>query len=183
MTPITEPGKEERKDMKMLLKMGTAVVCSAIALTGCATNSSVQVEIAKAKSEITSQYTKAIDDSYSKVTSDMNKKLTDFQKDFALKNYVDGRDYELKQELMKEVVAQVENAKKLSGDLQATLDTMKLSGEAGLDNLAKYLRASANVITKQLQAQRESIELAIEELNKLELGKESGSAPPPEAPK
>lgn len=164
--------------MKEVWKIGVTAVCSAAVLMGCASKGFVQEEIAKSKTEITNQYTKALDDSYTKLSTSVNKSISEIQQAYALKTYVDGENYKLRQELLKDVDARVETVKKLSDELKVTLDSLKMSGEAGLENLGKYLRASANVITKQLQSQKEGLEMAIEELSKLELGEEKETPPP-----
>ncbi|MFA5793767.1 MAG: hypothetical protein WC980_01660 [Candidatus Brocadiia bacterium] len=171
--------------MKGLWKMGVTALCSTVVLMGCASKGFVQEEISKARTELINGYTKSVDESYAKLSSELKKSIVDIQTNYALKNFVEGENYKVKQELLKEVDSRIETVKKLSEDLRTTLDSLKMSGESGLENLAKYLRASANVITKQLQAQKEGLEQAIDELGKMELGKDTGTTPPPnpEAPK
>ncbi|MFH1228373.1 MAG: hypothetical protein V1701_10800, partial [Planctomycetota bacterium] len=114
--------------MKGLWKMGVTALCSATVLMGCATSGDVQLAVSKAKAEITGEYTKSVNESYDKLSSELKKSILEIQSTYALKNYVEGENYKVKQDILKEVDGRIETIKKLSEELQTKLASMSMSG-------------------------------------------------------
>ncbi|MFH0888968.1 MAG: hypothetical protein V1871_07165 [Planctomycetota bacterium] len=159
--------------MKKLVIIGGMVLGVGL-FVGCASKGFVTEEITKSRAQITSEQTKALKDEITRLDSDFSKRCANIEMNYALKSAVESDAYNREQKIMKDVEKRLE-------DIKASIKSMEDMKEVSLEKFSQNLQASTHVFLKQLKEQKEGIERAMEELDKLIA--EPTNTPPAEQPK
>ena len=160
--------------MRKLVVLGSVILLGGSMLIGCASKGFVLEEIKKSKEETTAELSKQVKDSIGKFEMEASKRIANIESSYALKNYVDTQMYDREQKMMKEVEKRLEDIKLALKDLAAIK-------EETMVKLSQNLQASVGILVKQLKAQKDGVDLAIEELEKF-IGAENTApehTPPP----
>ena len=142
---------------------------------GCASKGFVLEEIKKSKEETIVELSKQVKNSIGKFEMEANKRIVNIESSYALKSYVDSQMYDREQKMMKEIEKRLEDIKTALKDLAAIK-------EETMVKLSQNLLASVQILLKQLKAQKDGVDGAIEELEKF-IGAENTApehTPPPE---
>lgn len=152
--------------MRKLAMIG-AIVVSGIIFTGCATKGFVLDEIEKSKTELNNNI-KEVQAYTAKVQTEASQRMANIETSYALKAVVESDAYNREQKLMQAITKQID-------DLKVSLKKLEDLKEAAVDKLSQNLQKSVYIFMKQLKGQKEGIEQAMEELDKII--SESTSAP------
>ncbi|MEK7310048.1 MAG: hypothetical protein AAB038_04450 [Planctomycetota bacterium] len=145
--------------MRKLVVLGSAILLGGSMLIGCASKGFVLEEIKKSKEETTAELSKQVKDSIGKFEMEASKRIANIESSYALKSYVDTQMYDREQKMMKEIEKRLEDIKTALKDLAAIK-------EETMVKLSQNLQASVGILVKQLKAQKDGVDLAIEELEK-----------------
>jgi len=145
--------------MKKLLVISSAILLGGSMLIGCASKGFVLEEIKKSKDETTAELSKQVKDSIGKFEMESSKRIANIESSYALKNYVDTQLYDKEQKIMQAV-------EKSLDEIRAKLKDLAAIKEETMVKLSQNLEESVGILLKQLKAQKEGVELAIEELEK-----------------
>jgi flagellin-specific chaperone FliS len=180
--------KKGEESMKRLVTMAGCLVVAIFLASGCwATTGSMQKEIAAAKTQITNDQTKQTDEKITQVykaIDGMNKKLSE---EYAPKlNTLSTDLYNLKQEMTKMLDEKLADINKQLAALKSWQETYAIGNKDEIIKLAQDLKSAATVFKKQLESQKDGIERAIIELERLSLPTPEGTpetTPEKETPK
>lgn len=160
--------------MNKLTVIGSAVILCGSVLAGCTSKSFVLEEIKESEDKTVAELSKQLKSEVENLSADINKRVANIEATYALKNYVDAEMSKREQEMMKAIDTRLEGIKETLKDLAAIKEETMMK-------LSQNLQSSVGVLLKQLNAQKEGLDIAIEELEKF-IG--SGAAnPPSESPR
>jgi DNA anti-recombination protein RmuC len=146
--------------MKKMVIIGGVVLMAGSIFSGCVSKGYIKDEITKSRTEITAEQAKSIKDSIGKLEMDINKRITNIEVNYALKSAVESDAYNREQKIMKDVEKRLE-------DIKASLKTLEDMKEISLEKFSQNLQSSVHILLKQLREQKEGLERAMEELDKL----------------
>ncbi|HLD36921.1 MAG TPA: hypothetical protein VJC37_09385 [Planctomycetota bacterium] len=164
--------------MRNLAVLGSVILLGGSMLIGCASKGFVLEEIKKSKEETTAELSKQVKDSIGKFEMEASKRIASIESTYALKSYVDTQMYDREQKMMKDIEKRLEDIKVALKDLAAVKEETMMK-------LSQNLQASVQILLKQLNAQKEGLDIAIEELEKF-IGADNAApvhTPPEESPK
>jgi DNA anti-recombination protein RmuC len=163
--------------MKKLVIIGGMVLIAGSIFPGCVSKGFIKDEITKSRTEITAEQAKIVKEDIGKVEADFSKRCANIEMNYALKSAVESDAYAREQKIMKEVDKRLE-------DIKASLKTLEDMKETSLEKFSQNLQSSVHILLKQLKEQKEGLERAMEELDKLITEPTTpASNPPPEEPK
>ena len=172
--------------MKKLVMAVSCLMAAGFLASGCwATMGNVQKELAKTKTEINSEQTKQTDTKIDQVYKSMDGINAKLEKDYTPKlNNLQTELYNLKQDMTKVLEERLATLTKELNGVKEWIRTFETANKEDVIKLAQDLRIAANVFRKQLESQKDGIERAINELEKLSLPTPEGvpekTPPPPE---
>lgn len=157
--------------MRKLLVAGSCLLVIGFLACGCwATTGNVQKEIAKAKTEINAEQTKQTDTKIEQVYKTTDALSAKLDREVTPKiNSLQTELYNLKQDMTKALEERLATLTKELNTIQEWIKTFEVANKEDVIKLAQDLRAAANVFSKQLESQKDGIERAIIELEKLSL--------------
>lgn len=145
--------------MRKLVVLGSAILLGGSMLIGCASKGFVLEEIKKSEEKTTAELSKQVKDSIGKFEMEASKRIANIESSYALKSYVDTQMYDREQKMMKEIEKRLE-------DIKAALKDLAAIKEETMVKLSQNLQASVQILVKQLKAQKDGVDVAIEELEK-----------------
>jgi len=145
--------------MRKLLVMGSVILLGGSMFVGCASKGFVLEEIKKSEEKTTTELSKQVKDSIGKFEMEAAKRIANIESSYALKSYVDTQMYDREQKMMKEIEKRLE-------DIKVALKDLAAIKEETMVKLSQNLQASVGIFLKQLRAQRDGVDVAIEELEK-----------------
>lgn len=156
--------------MRQIWKLVGIIICGGVVLGGCGVSKGfVREEIAKSKSEVTRSYTETLDKELRRVQDDLRKRIADIEDKYATKTHVESELYSHTQELIKKIDEKIKTVQTLVDKLKEKMETLKVASRDDVKQLSQDLITQANVIWKRLKAEKEGLERAMLELEKLSL--------------
>jgi len=162
--------------VKKLVIIGGMMLIGGGFFMGCASKGFVTDEIAKSRAQITTEQAKALKDEITRLDTDFSKRCANIEMNYALKSAVESDAYNREQKIMKDVEKRLE-------DIKASMKTLEDMKEVSLEKFSQNLQKSTHVFLKQLKEQKEGIERAMDELDKLIAEPTPPVSTPPEEPK
>ena len=146
--------------MKKWAIITSMALIACIVFTGCASKGFVRDEISKAKAEITNEQAKLLKEEIGKLEMESSKRMTTIETNYALKSALESATYNLEQKLMKDIENRI-------AEIKIGMKRLEDMKDASVDKLSQNLQSSLDIFMKQLRAQKDGIEQAMEELDKL----------------
>lgn len=159
---------------------GGVILLTTVIASGCwATPGKVMLEIAKVKKDITLEQTKERDEKIRLVNKRIDGVEEGLKKEGEERTKLQTELYNLKQEMMQLLDERVVALTKQINENRSRAEKIQLADTNQIDQLHKDLLTTANVFRKKLEAERDGLERAIIELEKLSLPQPEGA---PEMP-
>jgi DNA repair exonuclease SbcCD ATPase subunit len=144
--------------MRKLVVLGSVILLGGSMLIGCASKGFVLEEIKKSEEKTTAELSKQVKDSIGKFEMEASKRIANIEANYALKSSVEPKIYDIEGK-QKYIVEQL-------ADIVKQLNELKAIKEEAMVKLSQNLQASVQILVKQLKAQKDGVDVAIEELEK-----------------
>lgn len=145
------------------------LVLSTILLVGCASKGFVLEEVNKAKSIITKEQGKKLDDSVTQVSSELTKRIMTLETEYVSKNHLQSELYTYEQKLMKVIDEQIAEIKTAMEELNSWKSEFKFANKEDITQLSHDLVSVMDALFRKLNAEKEGLERAMGEIEKLSL--------------
>ena len=153
------------------------LVLSTILLVGCASKGFVLEEVNKAKSNINTEQGKKLDDSVTQVSSELTKRIMTLETEYVSKNHLQSELYTYEQKLMKVIDEQIAVIKTAMEELNSWKSEFKFANKEDITQLSHDLVSVMDALFRQLNAEKEGLERAMGEIEKLSLPTTTPEAP------
>jgi hypothetical protein len=157
--------------MSKMGKLLGCLICAGILLGGCVSKGFILDEINKSKANIDSEQAKKLDETTTKISSDLSKRMLTLETEYVSKNFLQSELYNNEQKIMKEVDTRVDNAKKLVDEVHQKMETFKMANQGDIEKMSQDLNVLMDSLFRNLNAQKEGLERAMGEIEKLSLPK------------
>jgi outer membrane murein-binding lipoprotein Lpp len=155
--------------MKGIKLISGVLLLGGVVFSGCASKGFVQDEIKKSKNEITMEQAKQLKETAGRLEKEISQQIADMRAKYALKKDVEQDAYNREQKIMKDV-------EKLIADINTKIEELRKLKDVAVEKLTQKFTSSVHILLKQLGEQKDGLERAMEELDKL-IGTSSGSTP------
>jgi outer membrane murein-binding lipoprotein Lpp len=155
--------------MRKLIAIGGAILLGSSMFVGCASKGFVLEEVKKSEDKTIAELSKQLNASVEKFSADVNKRIANIEANYTLKGYVDAQMSEREQKIMKDIGDRLNEIKTSLKDLAAIKEETMMK-------LSQNLQSSIGILLKQLNAQKEGLDIAIEEMEKF-IGTVPGASP------
>ena len=170
------------KSVKLML----VLVCVGLIVAGCVSKGFVREEIDKTTTQLNIEHAKNLDTKVTELNNDLSKQIVEIKKNYVLNKELDSKLYEYDQEIKKVIETKIEELNVIVQALQQKIETFKVANQDDIIQLSNELKIAASVLWKKLKAERDGLERAMNELDKLDFTKTAKPpdllVEPPEAP-